>query len=245
MSAQDGQPRRRGGRVVDKATPEQVMALARNLPLTHSVLGKAIENATPGQLGFLANLFEAENASRAESKRRRLLKQAGFPQNKTLDGYDWSMASFPSDWGREQLASLEFIDRAEDLVLYGDVGCGKTHMAVATWKRSWDRFVPFLQFPPMLRRVVYTTNSIESLNYQLRKVSRNRSQFPNDQAVVKLFWLAICDIEDKRSLKRTKNGNKTRRKSEGRLIEGRMTTNWKQALAQLAAAYPERMEPYL
>lgn len=115
----------------------------------------------------------------------------------------------------------------------------------ATWRRSWDRFVPFLQFPPMLRRVAYTTNNIESLNCQLRKVSRNRGQFPNDQAVVKLFWLAICDIEGKRSLKRAENGNKTRRKSEGRLIEGRITTNRKQALAQLAAAYPERMEPYL
>ena len=88
MSTHDGQPRKRGGRVVARATPEQVTALACNLPLTHSVLGKAIENATPGQLGFLANLFEAENASRAESKRRRLPGQAGFPQNKTLDGYD-------------------------------------------------------------------------------------------------------------------------------------------------------------
>ena len=82
-------PRQRGGRVLDKATPEQVMGLARNLPLTHSVPGKAPEDATPGQLGFLANLFEKENASRAESKRRRLPGQAGFPpQSKTLDGYD-------------------------------------------------------------------------------------------------------------------------------------------------------------
>ena len=81
-------PQQRGGRVLDKATPEQVMGLARNLPLTHSVPGKAPEDATPGRLGFLANLFEKENASRAESKRRRLLKQAGFPQSKTLEGYD-------------------------------------------------------------------------------------------------------------------------------------------------------------
>ena len=51
-------PRQRGGRVLDKATPEQVMGLARNLPLTHSVLEKALAAATPGQLGFLANLFE-------------------------------------------------------------------------------------------------------------------------------------------------------------------------------------------
>ena len=56
-------PRQRGGRVPDKATPEQVMGLARNLPLTHSVPGKALEDATPGQLGFLANLLAAENAS--------------------------------------------------------------------------------------------------------------------------------------------------------------------------------------
>lgn len=88
MSTHDGQPRKRGGRVVARATPGQVTALARNLPLTHSVPGKAIENAAPGQLGFLANLFEKENASRAESKRRRLPGQAGFPRNKTLDGCD-------------------------------------------------------------------------------------------------------------------------------------------------------------
>ena len=102
MSTHDGHPRKRGGRVVAKATPGQVMTLARNLPLTHSVLGKAIENATPGQLGFLANLFEAENASRAESKRRRLPGQAGFPQNKTLDGYDRGHGLVPrrlGTWG--------------------------------------------------------------------------------------------------------------------------------------------------
>ena len=82
-------------------------------------------------------------------------------------------------------------------------GLGRRYPSVAaTWERAWDRFTPFLRFPPMLRRVIYTTNSIESLNYQLRKVSRNRSQFPNDQAAVKLLWLAICDIEDKRARQR-------------------------------------------
>ena len=118
------------------------MGLARNLPLTHSVPGKAIGDATPGQLGFLANLFEKENASRAESKRRRLPGQAGFPQSKTLEGYDRGMASFPADWGREQLESLEFVDRAEDLVLYGDVGCGKTHLAIAIGMLACQRMIP-------------------------------------------------------------------------------------------------------
>lgn len=99
MSAHDGQPRKRGGGVVAKATPERVMTLACNLPLTHSVPGKVVENATPGQLGFLANLFEAGNASRAESKRRRLPGQAGFPWNKTLDGYDRGHGLVPPPTG--------------------------------------------------------------------------------------------------------------------------------------------------
>ena len=116
--------------------------MARNLPLTHGVPGKALEDATPGQLGFLANLLAAENASRAESKRRRLPGQAGFPRSKTLEGYDRGMASFPADRGREQLESLEFVDRAEDLVLYGDVGCGKTHLAIAIGMLACQRMIP-------------------------------------------------------------------------------------------------------
>lgn len=119
--------------------------------------------------------------------------------------------------------------------------------AVATWRNAWERFTPFLQFPPALRKVIYTTNAIESLNYQLRKVTKNRSQFPTDEAVVKLLWLAICDIEDTRARQRAKDKGKAaaERKGAGRLIEGQVTTNWKQALAQLAAAYPDRMNPYL
>lgn len=119
--------------------------------------------------------------------------------------------------------------------------------AVATWTNAWERFVPFLAFPPALRRVIYTTNAIESLNYQLRKVTKNRTQFPTDDAVVKLLWLAICTIEDKRARQRAKERGKpaSQRKAAGRLVEGQTTINWKQALAQLAAAYPDRMNPYL
>ncbi len=58
MSAHDGQPRKRGGRVADKTTPGQVTALARNLPLTHSVLGKAIDNATLDWLQCIGRFIE-------------------------------------------------------------------------------------------------------------------------------------------------------------------------------------------
>jgi transposase-like protein len=118
---------------------------------------------------------------------------------------------------------------------------------VATWQAAWERFIPFLAFPPELRRVIYTTNSIESLNYQLRKIIKNRGHFPNDDAVVKLLWLAICNIEDKRARQRAKEKGKpsTERKAPGRLVEGQVVTNWKAALAQLAIVYPDRINPHL
>ena len=117
---------------------------------------------------------------------------------------------------------------------------------VRVFKDAWERFIPFLEFPPALRKVIYTTNAIESLNYQLRKVIKNRGHFPTDESAVKLLWLAICNIEDKRARQRLKErGTTNQRKTHGRLIEGQITTNWNQAIQQLALAYPERINPYL
>ncbi|WP_297751992.1 IS256 family transposase [uncultured Tessaracoccus sp.] len=119
---------------------------------------------------------------------------------------------------------------------------------IRVFEDAWTKFVPFLAFPPMLRRVIYTTNAIASLNYQLRKVTKNRGHFPSDEAAVKLLWLAICNIEDKRARDRAKEKGRpkgAKRTAEGRLVEGQITTNWKQALAQLAIAYPDRINPYL
>ena len=101
----------------------------------------------------------------------------------------------------------------------------------------------FLQFPPAARRVLYTTNSIESLNAQLRKATRNRGQFPNDTAALKTLWLMICNIEDKRAAQRAK---KAKRNIEcNGYIEGAKATGWKQAINQLAVAYPDRFADYL
>jgi len=118
---------------------------------------------------------------------------------------------------------------------------------VAAFTSAWERFTPFLAFPPMLRRVIYTTNAIESLNYQLRKVTKNCGHFPSDDSVVKLLWLAICNVEDKRARERKKQRGlpANQRTAAGKLVEGQVTTNWKQALAQLAIAYPDRINPHL
>jgi putative transposase len=73
-----------------------------------------------------------------------------------------------------------------------DATWGKKYpAAIRTWKQRWALFVPFLAYPVEVRRILYTTNAIESLNSQLRKVIRHRGPFPNDEAVFKLFFLAI------------------------------------------------------
>jgi putative transposase len=66
-----------------------------------------------------------------------------------------------------------------------------------SWRNHWTRIIPFFQFPAEIRRVIYTTNAIESLNYSLRKIIKNRSLFPNDEAVFKLLYLALKNIERK------------------------------------------------
>jgi len=120
----------------------------------------------------------------------------------------------------------------------------KYQAAVAVWERAWERFTPFLAFPPEIRKIIYTTNAIESFNYQIRKIIKNRGQFPTDDAVVKLVWLAIADIEDKRARAREKERAKPatdRRSAPGRLVEGAATQGWKQALNALATVFEGRI----
>jgi putative transposase len=141
------------------------------------------------------------------------------------------------------------VEAAEtELLGFADSDLGRKYpAAVATWEKAWERFIPFLAFPPELRKIIYTTNSIESLNYQLRKIIKNRGHFPNDDAVIKLLWLAIRDIEDKRARQRAKEKGLPahRRKAPGRLVEGGVVTGWKAALGALAMAYPDRLAGYL
>jgi putative transposase len=64
----------------------------------------------------------------------------------------------------------------------------------ASWRRAWSNVIPFFAFPPAVRRVIYTTNSIESVNAQLRKIIKTRGHFPSDDAASKLIWLALRNI---------------------------------------------------
>ena len=90
---------------------------------------------------------------------------------------------------------------------------------VASWHRAWDRVIPFFAFPPAVRRVIYTTNAIESLHSQLRKIIKTRGHFPNDDAATKLLWLALRNIT---------------------ADWGRPAREWREAMNQFAILYEER-----
>jgi putative transposase len=69
---------------------------------------------------------------------------------------------------------------------------------VKVWRSHWQEFVPFLAFPPEVRRVTCATSLVESMNSRLRKVTRNRGQFPSEQAALKVLYLAMRNLEDYR-----------------------------------------------
>ena len=89
----------------------------------------------------------------------------------------------------------------------------------ASWRRVWDKVIPFFAFPPEVRRVIYTTNAIESVNARLRKIIKTRGHFPSDDAATKLIWLALRNIT---------------------ADWGRAANHWKTAMNQFAILYEDR-----
>jgi putative transposase len=90
---------------------------------------------------------------------------------------------------------------------------------VSAWRRAWDKVIPFFAFPPDVRRVIYTTNAIESVNARLRKIIKTRGHFPSDDAATKLIWLALRNITED---------------------WGRAGHNWKASMNQFAILYEDR-----
>jgi len=95
------------------------------------------------------------------------------------------------------------------------------HQVVAdVWERNWERVIPFFQFPEEIRRVIYTTNAVESLHMSLRKVTKNRGSFPSEEAAFKLLYLAL------------RNAGKRWRAVQG----------WREAMRQFEMIYPGRRQ---
>ncbi|MFZ2755948.1 MAG: IS21-like element helper ATPase IstB [Atopobiaceae bacterium] len=116
---------------IDVTASGRVVAAGRECSLTKAILEEWSCRGTPRQVEYLASFLEAERSSREASKRAMLVRRCSLPAPKTFEGYDWSCVSWPKGFGREDLLALSFLPGHEDLVLMGDVGTGKTHMASA------------------------------------------------------------------------------------------------------------------
>jgi putative transposase len=98
--------------------------------------------------------------------------------------------------------------------------CDATHPTISqVWRRNWDRITPFFAFPPGVRKVIYTTNAVESLNMALRKIIKTRGSFPNEEAAIRLLYLALRNHSNKWSF-----------------VQG-----WREALNQFQILWPDRM----
>ena len=110
---------------------------------------------------------------------------------------------------------------------------GKSEGMVAAWDRAWDQFIPFLEFDCAIRKVVYKTNAIESVNFQLRKIIKNCGHFRTDDAAVKLLYLGIRNITGRHI-----DGN-------GLILErglrGTGTYGWKAAMNAFSVAFGDRV----
>ena len=89
---------------------------------------------------------------------------------------------------------------------------------------AWEQFIPFLAYPATIRRIVYTTNMIESVNYQLRKATKTRGHFPDDESALKLLRLVAKDLST------TRGG-----------VAGTGTWGWKEALNHFEIHFPNRL----
>ena len=118
----------------------------------------------------------------------------------TLEGAELALAEFEKQWGEKYPGAID------------------------VWKLAWDEFIPFLDFPAELRRIVYTTNAIESINFQLRKITKTRGHFPDKDAAMKLLYLGLRNISSRR-------GGES----------GTGTQGWKTALNILVTYFPGRI----
>ena len=194
-------------------TVQDILEAGKHASLTGSVLTEWAEKGTPKQREYLHGVLVAEHESRQESRRQRLLKSARLPALKTLTGFDYTSVRFPEDYGREPLESLEFITRAQDLVLYGDVGTGKTHMATALVAAACRqgiqaRFFTTSALVMMLRRA----KDEDRLDKELASLAKNQliaidelGYLPIDTEGARLLFQVIADGYEKRSLIITTN----------------------------------------
>jgi putative transposase len=199
---------RDNGHVINKAV---YLAIGINLEGTKEVLGLWMAQ-TEGAKFWLSVVTELKNRGVQDIFIACVDGLKGFPEaieavlvqlcivhmvRHSLNYVSWkNRKAVATDLKRiYQAASAEEAERQLDAFAATWDGA---YLAISqSWRRNWERIIPFFAYPADIRKVIYTTNAIESINMSLRKVTKNRGSFPSDDAVVKLFYLALRNIAKK------------------------------------------------
>ena len=188
-------------------------AAARALFISNHTIDAFLTSATPGQVAACGGMLESEIAHRDRAKRERLLRQARFPVPKSAEGFDWSNVSFPDGWGRDDMLSLGFVGKAEDLVFYGKTGRGKTHMATAVGVAAVSAGYPvrFFQTAQLVLQLGKAKRE-GTLDRLLAEVARARlvildefGYVPFDVDGARLLYQVISESYERRSVVFTTN----------------------------------------
>ena len=110
---------------------EELKGCGRSLMLSNKTMSAYAAKATPRQMEFLLGMMHFELDYREDNKRNRLVKKAAFPSPKSFADYEWDNVKIPYQLSREEILTCDFIRYSKNLVLYGPVGTGKTHLVIA------------------------------------------------------------------------------------------------------------------
>ena len=174
---------------------ERICELGRAVMLSKATLTEFSGKVTPKQAQLLIDLFESEIALRAQNKRARMLRRAAFPTLKTFEGYDFSALGMPHTLTREELVRCDFITRGENVICFGPVGVGKTHLAIAVGHVACQMGlrVKFTTTAELVLRLVEATE-----NGTLDKVLKD--YVSNDLTILDEFGYVPIDREGSRLL---------------------------------------------
>ena len=192
---------------------EEIAQLARKLFLTARVKEICQTEGTPKQKEFLLHILKEEISTRETNKRRRLEKRAGFPIYKTFAGYDYSRVKFPPTFSKEELESCNFIRERKNLVLYGPVGTGKTHTAIALGEAACmqglkTRFYPVTELVLRLaeaRKFGTLEKFTMDLNKQDLLILDEWGYVPIDKDGSEMLFRIVSDSYERKSLILTTN----------------------------------------
>jgi len=186
---------------------------AHKMMFSNSTIDAFSSESTPKQLSAVMRMLAIELETRAENKRKRLLRQATFPAIKSIDEFDFSGVQIGEGYTVDDLSSLSFIEKAENLVLYGPSGRGKTHLAIALGILAANNSMPVRFFTAAdlvyALSAAHRTNTLEKIYAQIEKASLvvvdEFGYIPFDAEGARLLFQVISKCYEARSLVITTN----------------------------------------